>query len=163
MSPFETGGEPPASKRPDVPVVQQRTFWLGAAAGAGLLVALVVSVITAGLFLRMAINSRLLPGRSTPATLRSAAMACDPSGSGTSIADKGKTLVIDGKGEEDLRGVDLATLDCLLGRLEVPVAIKQKMFETRALDGRQDGSWGRLQASWSYHPDQGLDLIVTSE
>jgi len=90
-------------------------------------------------------------------------MACDPSGSGTSIADEGKTLVIDGKGEEDLRGVDLATLDCLLGRLEVPVAIKQKMFETRALDGRQDGSWGRLQASWSYHPDQGLDLIVTSE
>ena len=31
---------------------------------------------------------------------------------------------------------------------------------TRALDGRQTESWGKFRATWSYHPDSGLQLLI---
>ena len=31
---------------------------------------------------------------------------------------------------------------------------------TRALDGRQQASWDGFEASWTYHPDNGLTLIL---
>jgi hypothetical protein len=35
------------------------------------------------------------------------------------------------------------------------------MDNTRALDGMQTASWGNYEASWTYHPDEGLDVVVT--
>lgn len=35
--------------------------------------------------------------------------------------------------------------------------------QTRALDGRQKASWGKVEASWSYHPDRGLDMTLTEK
>jgi hypothetical protein len=40
-------------------------------------------------------------------------------------------------------------------------AFSSKMDRTRALDGMQDASWDDLSASWTYHPDAGLDITVT--
>jgi hypothetical protein len=34
------------------------------------------------------------------------------------------------------------------------------MEKTRALDGRQTASWSFIEASWTYHPDNGLDVII---
>ena len=31
---------------------------------------------------------------------------------------------------------------------------------TRALDGRQSATWAQFEASWTYHPDDGLDVLV---
>jgi hypothetical protein len=86
---------------------------------------------------------------------------CDAAGEGTVIEDGGKTLLIDNTGQEDFAGVDLGGLTCLMEALQMPVAVKEHMISTRALDGRQQDSWGEFSASWSYHPDQGLDIIVT--
>lgn len=93
--------------------------------------------------------------------LELAQVMCDPPHNGTRLEDGGATLLVDGKGGDDFSGVDLAALGCILDTLKVPEAVKQKMSSTRALDGRQDGRWSEYDASWTYHPDNGLDLIIT--
>lgn len=95
--------------------------------------------------------------------LRGAAEACDSQHMGTRVEDNGQTLIIDNTGRQDSASssVDLITLRCLLGRLSTPAAIVAEMEATRALDGRQQAEWDRYSASWSYHPNTGLDLIVT--
>jgi hypothetical protein len=34
------------------------------------------------------------------------------------------------------------------------------MEQTRALDGRQSETWEDFSASWTYHPDNGLDVLI---
>ncbi|WP_269142641.1 hypothetical protein [Georgenia yuyongxinii] len=34
------------------------------------------------------------------------------------------------------------------------------MTSTRALDGRQTAEWDGVVATWSFHPDDGLDVIL---
>jgi hypothetical protein len=29
--------------------------------------------------------------------------------------------------------------------------------------GRQEASWDGIEASWSYHPDNGLDLVLVDQ
>jgi hypothetical protein len=74
--------------------------------------------------------------------------------------DLGTTLVADMAGN-DLGSGELAFADiqCLLEATGAPASVEAKMGETRALDGRQEDSWGDIEVSWSYHPDQGLDVI----
>ncbi len=77
------------------------------------------------------------------------------------VSDGGRTLVIDGQGKEDSSGVSTSVLDCLLDQLHAPTSVVEQMYSTRALDGRQQADWPNYHASWTYHPDHGLDLIVT--
>jgi hypothetical protein len=34
------------------------------------------------------------------------------------------------------------------------------MDQTRALDGRQTDAWAAFEASRTYHPDDGLDVLI---
>ena len=43
--------------------------------------------------------------------------------------------------------------------LDLPDSLYEKMTETRALDGRQNWTNNRITVSWTYHPDQGLEII----
>lgn len=99
-------------------------------------------------------------GTARMALLAKAVNACDTSRTGSAIADGGHTLTIDGSGKEDYEGVSVPILECMLTQLAVPEAVKSHMVATRALDGRQTDEWGGFTASWSYHPDSGLDLII---
>jgi hypothetical protein len=81
--------------------------------------------------------------------------------SGISVADGGDTLVVDGKGGDDLIGADINDIVCVLDALKMPTSVRSEITATRALDGRQQGTWGDYRASWSYHPDTGLNLVVT--
>lgn len=76
------------------------------------------------------------------------------------IEDDGRTLLIDHKGTEDFRGLQWSNVQCLLDALDVPASIQQRMGQTRALDGMQEATWDDLKATWTYHPNTGLDLIV---
>ena len=80
---------------------------------------------------------------------------------GLDLVDDGTTLALDIQGEEDLGGASYATVDCVLGALETPSRVTELMNSTRALDGRQTDSWDGNTATWSYHPDTGLDLLLT--
>lgn len=86
--------------------------------------------------------------------------SCDPAGQGVTVADGNKTLVIDGKGEEDTTGVEVSAVACVLQHLGATTAVVEHMDSTRALDGRQSDEWPGYRAAWTYHPDQGLNIII---
>lgn len=51
---------------------------------------------------------------------------------------------------------------CVLGKLGTPAAVRERMYATRAIDGTQSEQWGSYKATWTYEPDRGLTVIVSS-
>lgn len=91
--------------------------------------------------------------------LTKAYAACGATGT---LADDEHTLLVDMKGED--YGSGEATLEgtrCVLTELDVPQSVIGQMSSTRALDGMQTATWDDYSVSWTYHPDDGLDLIIT--
>lgn len=43
--------------------------------------------------------------------------------------------------------------------LGLPDSLMEKMGQTRALDGRQSQTYGDVTVSWTYHPDDGLEIL----
>ncbi|ROR94019.1 hypothetical protein EDD28_2453 [Salana multivorans] len=101
-----------------------------------------------------------LGNRATP--LESAVESCGLGDKShvASLRDGGRTLLLDNKGEEDVLGLDVFDIACVLDELHAPSSVIAKMDSTRALDGMQSASWGNIEATWSYHPSNGLDLIL---
>lgn len=93
-------------------------------------------------------------------SLERAAETCAPFSSYAVIGDDGDTLTIRSLGKKDA-GLSLAQLECFMTELEVTDAIRSEIGSTRALDGRQTGDWDDYHASWAYHPDHGLGMVVT--
>ncbi|MEE6281652.1 hypothetical protein [Georgenia sp. MJ170] len=94
---------------------------------------------------------------SGPTVLEAARESCEAG----RLGDEGHTLVLDMAGEDEGSG-DLSYLEviCVLGELDAPDAMLDKLGSTRSLDGRQSDDWNGIEASWSYHPASGLDLIL---
>lgn len=80
---------------------------------------------------------------------------------GIVVADEGRSLTFDMKGDDDLRGADITDIVCVFTALDMPSAVVSHMDQTTSMDGRQTESWGDLTVSWSYHPDRGLDGVLT--
>jgi hypothetical protein len=78
----------------------------------------------------------------------------------SSIGDEGTTLLLDHKGEEDTTGLSFDQIACVMAELNVSDALAARIGSTRAMDGVQSGEWDGYTATWSYHPDTGLDMIV---
>lgn len=49
----------------------------------------------------------------------------------------------------------------VVSALGLPDSLLQKMGSTRALDGRQTETYSNVEVSWSYHPDDGLEVLFT--
>ena len=93
--------------------------------------------------------------------LQAARSACSSvSLSSAKLGDEGYSLTLDMRGDDDQVGLAIESIDCILEALDVPDATKEKMRSTRALDGMQSASWGDITATWTYHPDSGLDVIL---
>jgi len=73
------------------------------------------------------------------------------------------SIAIDTKGEEDADGDALLSGFCVLKALAAPDYIFDSAMRTRALDGRIEESWGAFRASWSYHPDSGMNMTILFE
>ncbi|WP_033338880.1 hypothetical protein [Catenuloplanes japonicus] len=86
-----------------------------------------------------------------------AANTCDRGRYGVTVADGNKTLIVDTGA-----AYDQTILSCVLDELKAPESVRSQIAQTRALDGRQQATWGDFSASWTYHPDSGLDMIVTA-
>lgn len=82
-------------------------------------------------------------------------------GSQVSVDDGGRTVTVSGIGKDE-KGASLRMeqTDCLLEKLNVSSAVKKHMETTRALDGQQTDEWDGIKARWTYHPDDGLNLIL---
>jgi len=100
----------------------------------------------------------------TLSTLYGALRECNLSAAapGFELGDGEKSLVIDVAGEDDFPQLEANYDDalCVLSALEIPDATLNLVQTTRALDGRQQDSWADLDATWSYHPDTGLNMTL---
>jgi hypothetical protein len=80
------------------------------------------------------------------------------------VADEGTSIVIDGPSDESAGLTDAITgTFCVLEELEVPTFVTTQIENTTSLMGRQEASWDGIEASWSYHPDNGLDLVLVDQ
>lgn len=81
----------------------------------------------------------------------------------SALLDDGTGLMLDGEGDEDTVGtLSVEEIGCALVALETPQSTIAKMSNTRALDGMQSDQDEHFEYTWTYHPDAGLDVIVTS-
>lgn len=81
--------------------------------------------------------------------------------SGIRVSDQGKTISIDGNGEYEYSGADISDIACVLYAIEIPDYVISNMDSTNSLMGRQTATFGdKIDVSWSYHPDNGLDVVV---
>lgn len=78
------------------------------------------------------------------------------------IGDNGKTLLMDGEGEESA-GAPSADVWCVLQELNVPDSTVARMEKTSSLMGVVSDSWDGISADWSYHPDNGFDVVLKFE
>lgn len=78
---------------------------------------------------------------------------------GVEVMDKGRSLNLRTAGEES-EGTDFVTVGCVLTELDAPDSLTTRLGSTRALDGTQSGEWAGFTASWTYHPDNGLNVIL---
>jgi len=83
------------------------------------------------------------------------------------LADEGTTLHfnVGGKSDSSDPTPPAAPGDvvCVLTELGIPVSVRVKMARTTALQGVQTDIWDGIEASWTYHPDNGLDVILTDK
>lgn len=84
------------------------------------------------------------------------------------IADDNSYLMIDTNpydyksGDSRLTDTGLDHIETLNKTLNLPDWLYEEMLNTRALDGRQKESFDNVTVTWSYHPDQGMEVIYRS-
>ena len=76
------------------------------------------------------------------------------------VADKGATLTLTTAGESGVSYTDIEDVACVLTKLEVPSYVVSHIDSTRALDGQQTDEWDGISARWTYHPEDGLHLVL---
>ena len=79
------------------------------------------------------------------------------------VADKGKTLTLTTAGESGVSYTDIEDVACVLAKLEVPSYVVSHIDSTRALDGQQTDEWDGISARWTYHPKDGLHLVLRDD
>lgn len=77
---------------------------------------------------------------------------------GVEVTDGGAGVIFSSTG---LYGVDFGDIECFGDGIGMPQHVRSEMYQTRALDGRQEAEWDVFAASWSYHPDDGLDVVFS--
>jgi len=78
------------------------------------------------------------------------------------LAEDGKTIDISTPEPVGTITISLTSsvATCVLDELDAPSSIVPKMAQTRALDGTQSDSWDDFEVSWTYHPDNGFNVII---
>jgi hypothetical protein len=79
-----------------------------------------------------------------------------------SLASDGSYLTIDTKPYDTYYADEDEALQSIISvnaALNLPGSLIQKMSKTRALDGVQSEQYDQLEVSWSYHPDNGLEIL----
>ena len=79
---------------------------------------------------------------------------------GVSAASDGKSITMHTAGAKTSGGKGVKDVACVLVGLGAPQHIYSLIDATRALDGMQSESWGDYVARWTYHPDNGLTIVI---
>lgn len=132
----------------------RKQLWIGL--GAGFAAGVLASVLVAGI-------GAALGAVTESQALRKAVEDCGAADmDGVSVVDKGAGLTIDTEGEDDSSGASMVATACILESLEVPESVVAQMDATTAMQGRQTAAWKNVEASWTYHPDTGVKVIITN-
>lgn len=136
------------------PTVSRRELIFG---GAGIAFGLIAGV--AGSLLIGSLTSGIASLAPNQA-IAEAASSCDvETNTWIVVGDEGQSISMQSEGEE-ASGADYADILCVLDALDMPDSVLSRIDSTRALDGRQTATWEDLSASWGYHPDNGLDIVI---
>ena len=76
---------------------------------------------------------------------------------GAYLADGNKTLQIDAVGKDY---ISLGDFECVRNVMSIPSWLASQIGITRALDGMQKAGFGNYIATWTYHPDDGLNIVI---
>ncbi|SDK90433.1 hypothetical protein SAMN05216282_11751 [Cryobacterium psychrotolerans] len=96
----------------------------------------------------------------TSSPMAAAATECDvETNSWINVGDEGRSISMNSEGEE-AEGADISDIACIFGELDIPDSVINRLEGTRALDGGQTATWDDFSASWGYHPDNGLDIVI---
>ncbi|WP_033104840.1 hypothetical protein [Microbacterium profundi] len=125
---------------------------------AGTIGAAVGATLTIGIVL-LPIVVPELPQISAGSPFTIAIDECGASGTYVLLLDDGTALEMSTAGEET-PGAEYEDVACILNELGMSETILSRIGTTRAMDGRQEGSWDGYVASWTYHPDDGLSILI---
>ena len=97
------------------------------------------------------------PGAATPTKgpMEQVAASC-----GVSAASDGQSITMRTAGAKAAGRESIKDVACILAGLKAPQHIYSLIDATRALDGMQSESWGDYVARWTYHPDNGLTMVI---
>ena len=86
---------------------------------------------------------------------------CGVTSTNITVADEGQSIIMDGPPDSSANMDEFITdLSCVIEALEVPDYVVHNMENTTSLMGLQEATWDGIHAQWSYHPDNGLDLVL---
>lgn len=92
-----------------------------------------------------------------PPRLQQAYDECHLKAAGTiELADGGNTIIVDTGSEYG----DPAAMACVLVELDTSSAITAQMDSTTAMMGVQDAEEDGISYKWSYHPKNGVNMVV---
>ena len=80
---------------------------------------------------------------------------CDVASDGSYLSVDTNWLDIDDYFDSDAYDA----IKSIISQLGLPQSLVAEMGETRALDGRQSADYEHISVSWSYHPDNGLEVM----
>lgn len=80
-------------------------------------------------------------------------------GSFANVGDDGHTLTIATDPYNETRHILKSY--CAFGALDMPDAVVAQVENTTALTGAQAADWDGYEAHWTYHPDNGLGMVIT--
>jgi hypothetical protein len=79
--------------------------------------------------------------------------------SGVSVSDNGTTISVDTMGQEEYSGASYESLVCVINAVGTPSYVNDNIMNVRAIDGRQSDEFNGIVVSYSYHPDNGMDIV----
>ena len=59
-----------------------------------------------------------------------------------------------------MQGDELEDVVCVFVSVDMPDSVVARIDATLALDGMQSSEWDDYTATWTYHPDNGLFIVV---
>jgi len=85
---------------------------------------------------------------------------------GVELLDSGRTLKFNYAGKYSsyfAAAGSYADVTCALAVMKAPSFVTSQIDTTRALDGLQKATWGKVSSFWTYHPDNGLNISFNSK
>jgi hypothetical protein len=77
------------------------------------------------------------------------------------VMDGGHSLSLDGRSDSSsVDGIEFSDTSCVLQQLGIPAYITMLMSNTRSVDGMQREEYNAYKIYWTYHPDNGLDIVI---